>query len=65
MPYSEGQRLQQSAVNAFRKASDAFRLNPQPGTPEWDTWQKLFHEAVAANDAYRAYSRANERKAGS
>lgn len=57
MPHREGERLQKAATEAFRKAREAFQTNPKPGTPEWDAWQKLFNEAVAANEAYSEHLR--------
>jgi hypothetical protein len=65
MPLTEGQRLQRAATEAFRKAGNAFNVKLEPGTPEWDAWQKLFNKAVAANDAYNAYLRANQWKSKS
>jgi hypothetical protein len=62
MPRTEGQWLQQATTEAFRKAGNAFNGKLQPGTPEWDEWQKPFNMAVAANDAYTAYLRANQPK---
>jgi hypothetical protein len=48
----ERNRLYAAVVEAFRKLKEAFGKNPQPGTPEWREWQRLFDETVEANDAF-------------
>lgn len=48
----ETARLRHLAEHALRAAKEAFAKEPQPGTPEWDEWQRLFRAAIAANDAY-------------
>jgi hypothetical protein len=41
-----------AAMEAFRKANEAFERGPKPGTPEWSEWQRLLSAAVAANDEF-------------
>jgi hypothetical protein len=46
------EQLYREAMEAFRKANEAFERGPKPGTLAWHEWQRLLTEAVAANNAY-------------
>jgi hypothetical protein len=48
----ESSRLCLAALAAFREAREAAARGPQPNTPEWEHWQQLLDEAMAANQAY-------------
>jgi len=41
-----------AAVAAFHRVKEALAKNPQPGTPEWHEFHRLFTEAIEANAAY-------------
>jgi len=48
----ELRRLRQQSRDAWESATSAGALNPKSGTWDWDEWQRLVSEALAANDAY-------------
>jgi hypothetical protein len=52
MPQSELRKLYGAVMDAFRLAKETFERDPQPGTPEWDNWQRLLTQLFEANQAH-------------